>query len=101
MDPERTNPASGSQFVQHGYSPSAPKGLVGNTGRASAASLVLGVAALMLAAWSTMTFVAWLTAVLGVAFGMVILLPRATPVAKVNTAIGVVCAIVAVVLLLS
>jgi hypothetical protein len=48
-----------------------------------------------------MTFIAWLTAVLGVAFGLVILLPRAAPVAKVNTAIGVVCAIAAIVLLLS
>ena len=101
MDPERTNPVSGSHFLQRGYSPSAPKGLVGNTGRASAASLVLGVAALVLAASSTMTFVAWLTALLGVAFGLVILLPRATPLAKVNTTIGVVSAIVAIVLLLT
>jgi membrane-associated PAP2 superfamily phosphatase len=101
MDPDRSNPASGAQFVQHGYSPSAPGGLVGRTGVSGAASLGLGIIALLLAIWSVLPLLAWLTALGSVACGFLVLLPRATSATKVMTGIGVVAALVAIGLLVS
>jgi hypothetical protein len=99
-DPERTNPAAQSFFV-HGYSAWAPTGLLGDTSIAGGVSLALGLASLLLTALSTMPFVAWLAAVLGIAFGLSILLPRATTAHRVASGVGMATALIAIGLLLS
>lgn len=100
MDPERTNPASGSEYVQHGYSPWAPQGLGGNTSQAGVASLGFGVAALLLAAFSVLPFAAWLTAQLDVVVGSTLLSPPVTTARKVTSGVGIVSAVAAMGLLL-
>jgi hypothetical protein len=100
MDPDRTNPASGSHLV-HGYSPWAPRGLVGETRWAGITSLVCGVAALALAAFGILASIAWLTALLSIALVLAVLLPRATVPQKVASGLGVACALVAVMILLA
>ena len=101
MDSQRRNPASGAQLVQHGYSPWAPMGLVGRTDWAGVAAFACGATALLLAAFSTITGVAWLTALLCIAFAFAVLFPRARTAQKVFSAVGVASALVAMVLLVT
>jgi hypothetical protein len=101
MGSGRTNPASGAQFVQHGYSPWAPTGLLGEAGWPSIASLTCGVVALLLAALGTLGAVAWLSALLGVAFALTLLLPRASAFQRAASGTGLACAVIAVGILVS
>jgi fucose permease len=101
MAPQRSNPASGAQFVQHGYSPWAPKGLLGRTDWAGAAALACGLAALLLAAFSVLAGLAWLAALVCIAFALAVLFPRAGTAQKVASAVGVASALVAMGLLVT
>ena len=100
-DPFERNPSIASGYVQHGYAPWAPAGLVRDTSRSGFASLCLGVIGLVLAITSTWTFLAWVALLIGICLGSTAwLMPGATTARKVLSAVGIAFALLAGVLLL-
>ncbi|MDX6302906.1 MAG: hypothetical protein QOF53_4120 [Nocardioidaceae bacterium] len=95
---DKSSPVQASYFV-HGYSPWSPRGLVGGTGGAAAASVLLGVLALGLSVAGALPFIAWIAALVGIVCGLMMLLPRVTVAQKIMSWVGMAICIAAVVLL--
>jgi len=97
---DKSSPVQASYFV-HGYSPWSPRGLVGGTGRAAAASLLLGLLSLGLSIADSLPFIAWIAALAGIACGLMVLLPRVTVAQKILSWFGVAASVTAVIFLVS
>jgi hypothetical protein len=95
---DESSPVQASYFV-HGYSPWSPRGLVGGTGGAAAASVLLGVLALASSIAGALPFMAWVAAMVGIGCALMMLLPRVTVAQKILSWVGIATCIAAVVLL--
>ena len=98
-DPFERNPATGVGWSDR---PAwAPSGMLGDTSKNGVASLVLGIVSLVLAATSTVPFLAWVAVLIGVVLGsMAWLLPSGTTSQKLMSGGGIATAMLAAALML-
>ena len=78
----------------------APSGMFGGTSKNGAISLTLGIVSLVLAATSTLPFLAWIVLLTGIASGLTVwLLPRGTTSQKLMSGVGFATALAAAALM--
>ena len=99
-DPSERNPATGVG-LGNDRPAWAPSGMLGSTSKNGGISLALGVVSSVLAATSTLPFLAWIALLIGIASGLTVwLLPGGTTSQKLMSGVGFATALAAAALMM-